>query len=170
MARRGDRPSRRELNEKSEKNREEMTEKGREIEMDASDVEVTRDTLANLEGGTSEGADAAETSLEGAEQTAESVFERDDNELEQAQEQNVEHEEFIEGRAEVSESDRDRVSEAENQIEAQETVSEVERAKEVVSNDIEILREIEERARQAREENEKFQQDQQARVRSGRRS
>ena len=69
---RGDACSRTEIESTVEGHKEAMNEKREEIEMTVCDVEVEKQTLDDLElGGTQEGADAVEQSIESAQNTSE---------------------------------------------------------------------------------------------------
>jgi hypothetical protein len=170
MRRKGDTPTRSEVTETVEKHKDDMSEKVEELDTIATDTETVRDTLESLDfGGTSDGAEEVESAIDQAEDVTVEIFDREDENLEEIQGDTEEYEGELQERTDSSESDLDKVSDAAGKIETQETVGELENAKAAVSSDIEFLREQDETAKQAREENEQLQQNHRSRVQGGRR-
>ena len=165
MAKRRDVPTRHEVIERVEGNKEDMEKKEVDLDKIASDVETVRHTLENLDlDGTSEGSEEVEQSIESAENVTEQEFDKEDEELEQIQEDNQEFDGELNDRRGSSESDLGKISDASSGIETTETVKELERAKEAALRDIEYLREQIDRARAAREKSDDIQDKLQARV------
>jgi len=170
MRKRGDTPSRSEITEKVETAKTDMSEKIGELDIIATDKETVTETLENLDfEGTAEGTDDIESAVEQAEYVTIEIFDEQDENLEEIQSDTEEYEGELEERSDASESDRERITDAASKIETTDTVNELEKAREAVSNDIEFLNEQDETAKEAREENERLQQEHRARVQGGRR-
>lgn len=170
MVKRRDIPTRHDLTEHVNENETAMDEKERNLDQVASDVETVRRTLENLDlGGTSEGSEALEKSIENAEDVTEKEFDREDEELERIQSENKEFEGELQDRRGSSESDVGKISDASSRIETNETVKELERAKEAGLRDIDFLVEQIDRARGARERSNATQESHRSRVRGGKR-
>jgi hypothetical protein len=92
------------------------------------------------------------------------VFDRQDEQLEHAQSENEGYEREMQENAEVEKSDIGKLSDASNQIDTHETVSELVKAKEAALRDIDFLAEQIERAKRAREKSEQAQQEYQRTV------
>lgn len=166
--RKSDSPTRGEINEKVEKNKEEMTEKVEELDTTATDTETVRETLENLDfEGTAEGVDSVEEAVTEAEDVTVDIFDEEDEELNEFIDSEVkEHEQELQERTDSSESDFEKVSDAVDQIATQKTNKELERAKTEIRDDIEFLDEQNEDSRDAREENELLQKQHRGRVHS----
>ena len=165
MAKRRDVPTRHEVSERVEGNKEDMEKKEVDLDKIASDVDTVRHTLENLYlDGTSEGSEEVEQSIESAENVTEQEFDKEDEELEQIQADNQEFDGELNDRRGSSESDLGKISDASSGIETTETVKELERAKEAALRDIEYLRGQIDRARAAREKSDDIQDKLQARV------
>ena len=80
--------------------------------------------------------------------------------------EDVEHQGETQERADTTEADLGKVSDASARIETDVAVSELVKAKEAALKDIEFLGEQVERAREAREESERIQQELESRVRA----
>ena len=168
MRKPSDIPTRGEVTDSVQKHGDEMTEKGGEMDITTSDVEVTRETMESLDlGGTVEGADEVESSIQEAEDVTVDIFEEQDAELEDIQSDTEEDEQELRERSDTSESDLGKVSDASGRIETHETVSELVKTKEGLLRDIEFLDENADRDREAREESERIQQELENRVRGG---
>ena len=165
MPRRSDTPSRSEISERIDGDAERMREKEGDIETTVSDIETVRHTLENLDlGGTSEGSEAVEGAIQGAEDVTVEVFDGQDTELEEIQGEDEEYECEVDERTDSVESDLGKVSDASIQIDTDEGVNELIKAKEAALQDIDFFKEQGERAREAREESERIQQEYQARA------
>jgi len=170
MARKSDTPTRSEMTENVEKQKEDMSEKVDELDTIATDTETVRDTLDSLNfEGTSEGSDEVESAIEQAENVSIEIFDREDENLEEIQGETEKIEGELQERSDSSESDLEKVSDAAGKIETQEAVSELENAKTAVSSDIEFLNEQNETAKESRQENERLQQEHRSRIQSGKR-
>ena len=171
MARRGDVPTRGEVTEKVEHNANDMQEKAEDVDKIVEDIETVRQTLEELDlGGTSDGAEKVERSIDAAEDVTVDVFDREDEEVEQLQEDTSEYEDDLGERSDTVESDLGKISDASGRIETQETTNELVNAKEAAIHDIEFLSDQARRAEEARAESERIQQDHQSRAHSGRKS
>lgn len=172
MARRkSDVPARSEVETTVEGHRTDMQEKGEEIEETVSDVEVEGQTLDEIElGGTAEGADEVEQSIEHAQEVSVGEFEEESREVEEVQQETEDYEGELHERADTTTSDADRISEASGQIHSDAPRNEVEAAKEAAEQDVEFLTEHEQAAQEAREESQQLQDDHQNRVNSARSS
>ncbi len=168
MARKSDAPSRGEISEKTDKSRDDMREKEEELDVTATDVETVRHTLDSLDfGGTAEGGNEVEASIEKADDATVEVFDEQDQALEGIQDENEEHQGELQERSDTSESDLGKLSDASAQLETDAALNEFVGAKDAAMQDIEFLGDQVEQARDAREESERVQREQQARVRSG---
>ena len=170
MSRQTDLPRQHDIRERVDRNSERMKDKEVDLDRAASDVETVRRTLENMVlGGTAEGSDAVEEAIETADEVAGEEFENEDKELEDMQRETGEHEGELEGRSDASEKDAKEIDEAEKAIKTRAAITEIARAKEAALRDIDFLAEQIRRAREARDESERVQQDLTGRVRSGRR-
>ena len=170
MARRKDVPTRNEVTEKIESDKKEMEGKETDLDKIASDVETVRQTLEQLDfGGTAEGSDEVESSIESAEDVTTVVFDREDESLEQIQTHNEEFEGELQDHHGSSESDLGKISDASAKIETKEAINELEKAREAALRDIDFLAEQIGRASDARKESDTVQEKLQARVHTGKR-
>jgi len=169
MRRKSDTPTRSEVTETVEKHQGDMSEKVEELDVIATDTETVRETLESLDfDGTVEGTDDVEGFIEQAEDVTVDIFEREDESLEQIQTDGEEYEGELQGRSDSSESDLDKISAAAARIETSDTVDELAHAKAAVTSDIGFLNEQNESAQEAREENERLQQEHRGRVQGAR--
>ena len=165
---RKDTKSRGDISEAVEGSAADMGEKLGDLEKTQQDVETVRQTLESLEfGGTSEGADAVEESISGAEDVAVEVFDREGEELDEVQSENEEYEGELQEHSESDKSDLEKISGAGGSIDTDETVRELMKAKEAALQDADFLAEQIERAKDARDESERVQQEYSNRVHSG---
>ena len=170
MRKRSDTPTRSEVTETVDSHKEEMDDKTVELDTIATDTETVRETLDSLDfSGTSEGTDEVESSIEQAEDVTVEIFEQEDENLEQMQGETEEYENELQERSDSSESDMGKISDAGSKIETPDTVTELDKAREAVANDIEFLDDQNEKAQGAREETEELQQQHRARVQGGKR-
>jgi hypothetical protein len=168
MARHKDVPTRHELTDREQEHEKGMEVKEIDLDKIASDVETVRGTLENLDfGGTSEGTEEVEKSIEAAEDVTVQEFKREDEELEQLQSGNQEFEEGLQDRQGFSESDIGKITDAAGKIETKETINKLEMAKEAALRDMEFFSEQIERARSARERSNAAQEKLQSRVHAG---
>lgn len=161
-------PTRGEVEERIETDKEKM-EKGEElIEDDVSDIETIRKTLEELNfEGTKEDVEQVEGHIEGSEEVAIEKFEGDDEELEQSHDEAKEFEEEIEGRKDSSHADLGKISDASAEFKTQEALGEFEKVKEAAMNGIEFLEGEQKKARERIEESEDIQKRLEEVVRSG---
>lgn len=168
MKRKNDTKSRDEITETVEHSNSEMDEKLGDLDKVQQDISTVRETLANLEfGGTSEGADAVEESMTGAEDVTVDVFDTQDAELDDMQTGSQEYQSEMKDHSDSDQTDLERISEASGMLETNETVSELVKAKEAALRDIDFLMEQIERAQTARDESERIQESYKQRVHSG---
>ena len=135
-------PRRSDVTEKVSQNRNDMEAKELNLDRIATDVETVRETLEKLElDGTVEGTDEIEREIENAEGVTVEIFDGEDKVLETLQDEASDYQEEMDGRNDSSESDLKKVSLARAKIETQETVSELENAKEAIIRDIDFFME-----------------------------
>ena len=165
MAKKKSRIARGEISETLQKHDQDMTEKNEELDTTAADVETERHTLENLDfGGTAEGTDEVEQSIRAAEDATMEVFERQDQELEGIQAETEHFEDDLLERTGSAESDLGKIADADSRIKTPEGVNELAKATEGTQRDIDFLTEHNERAREARAESERTQEEQTTRV------
>ena len=170
MRNKSDTPTRGEVSERVEKSKEQMDEKVNDLDLIATDAETVRGTVESLDlNGTSEGSDAVESAIEEAENVTVEKFDEEDEALQEVQSDMEDFEGELQERTDSSESDSEQVSEAIGQITTEETKGELEQAKSEIDDDIEFLKEQNETAREAREENTQLQQEHRSRVQGGKR-
>jgi len=166
MPRTTDLPSSQEINEKSDRKAEQMDSQSDALEKTVEEVETIRDVLAKLEfNGTSDGAEKIEQSVEGAEDATEQIFDQQDRELDETQESNKEFKEEMEGKETSSESDLGKLSDAGGRLENESAVKEFLSAKNEALRQIDILKSVVDRSRQAGEKSDLAQRGFQDRVR-----
>ena len=169
MARRSDIRSRTEVTGEIETKKEEMDTKETDLDTIASDHEIVVQTLENLEGGTVEGFDETEKSIEAAEDVTVEVFEKKDDELEEVQADTEEFEGEIKENRNSVESDLGKLSDASGKIETKETINKMVETKEIVMRDMEFLTGEIDRAQDAREKSDAVQEKHRARIQKGER-
>lgn len=169
MARRKKILGRREIENRVEKAGKEMEEKEDVLEKDVSDVETTRKTLDELEGGTSEGFEQVESSIRNAENITTEAFEKEDQELDHIKKDSEEFGKEIQEGKKAAETDLTKMHDATAEFKTKEPEKEFQRAKEQASMDISVLKEHEERERRAREKSDAIQEKLKARLQSGKR-
>ena len=163
-------PSQRQVKERIDIGEKDMQEKETDLDKIASDVERVRQTIAKLDfGGTAEGTEQLESSIETAEDVTGSVFDKENEELEQIQDKGKEYETEIEERETTSNSDLEKISSTSAKINTKETINELVNAKEAVLRDIDFLSEQIKRARDAREKSDATQRQLEERVNRDRR-
>ena len=168
MSRRSDVPTRSEVTEKIDTTKSEMEAKETDLDKTASDVETVRQTREQLDfGGTAEGSDEVESSIESAEDVTTEVFDKEDESLDQVQTRNEEFEGKLQDHQESSESDLGKISDARAKIDTKETINELAKTEEAVRRDIEFLDGEGRRASDAREKSDDIQRRLQARVHTG---
>jgi hypothetical protein len=170
MAKRKDVSSKGEVTERIEKSKKEMEGKEVDLEKIAADVATVRQTLEKLDfGGTAEGADQLEKTIESAENVTTEVFEREDENLERIQSNSKQFEGEIKERRNTSESDLGKISDGSAKIETRETTNELLRAKEAVLRDIDFLADQINRASDARKKSDNVQEKLKSSIYTGKR-
>lgn len=170
MKKRRDVPTKHDVKDRRDGYEKRMEEKEVNLDTVASDVETVRGTLESLDArGTSEGAEELVEAIEKAEDVTENEFDKEDEELERIQHENKDFEDELQDRRESSESDVGKISDASSKIETNETVKELERAKEAGLRDIDFLAEQFDRARSGREKSDAAQERHRTRVHRGER-
>ena len=160
--------TRREVEDRYEDNSEKLREKRDVLDKTASDVATIRDLREGLDlRGTSEGADAVEEGVDGAEDATEEVFDREDEKLEQLQEESTEHGTDLKDRADSDESDLSKIQEARDHVDTQEALGDLLDASEKTAEDRDFLRGMEERTEKARDTSEQARQEYRAIVKGG---
>ena len=161
---------RNEITEKIDHDRDEMAEKTERLDTVASDNEIVTETLDGLDlDGTAEAAERIEAAIEQAQDVTHEVFEQEDDDLTEMLTETREYEGELHERSDASESDLGKVSDTADQVATEETKRELEQAKAEIDDDLLFLQERREAAREAREENERLQQESRSRLQSGRR-
>lgn len=169
MARRGDAPKQSEITEKVEKHENDMHEKTEDVEKTVEDVETVRQTLEELDfGGTAEGGEAVEQSIEGAENVSVGEFDSESSALEELEHESEEHEGELQERNDTTTADLGKISDASGRIHSDAANSELIAAKESALRDIEFLSDQAQRAQEAREETQHIHDEHLGRVNTGR--
>jgi hypothetical protein len=168
--RKTDTPTRSEVTEKVEKNKDDMEEKVEDLDTIATDTETVRETLEALDfEGTADAADEVEDAFEEAEDVTIEKFDEEDEVLEEVQDKTEDHENELQERSDSSQMDLGKISDASGRIETDDTVNELINAKEGVLKDIDFIDEHQKVAEEARDESERLQQEHQNRVHGQRR-
>ena len=170
MARRGDQRRRDEVRDQVETQDREMDDKAEQSDDVVSDAETIRDTINELDfGGTVEGMDGVEQSIESASDVTAEEFDRQDEQIEQLQEEVEDHEQELQERSDTDQTDLGRLADASRELRTDVPNQEVIAAKEALIDDDEFLKEQKFEAEQARQESERLQQEHQSRVKAARR-
>lgn len=170
MGKRRELPSQKQVNERIDIGKKDMQEKETDLDKIASDVEKVRQTITKLDfGGTAEGTEQLENSIEKAEDVTASVFDAENEKLEHIQHKGEEYETEIEKREATSKSDLEKISSTSAKINTKETINELVNAKEAVLRDIDFLAEQIKRAKETREKSDATQRQLEERVNRDRR-
>lgn len=162
-------PRRQDVEDCVDSSQDAFKEKQTEMEQTTSDIDTIRSTLETLDfGGTAEGSDEVEGAIEQADDVAVAEFDQQDGELDELQERSAEYGSELEDRADTTETDLGKLSDASGKIETEVAVNELVKAKEAALRDIEFLQEQMKRARDAQEESERIQKEQQSRAKAAR--
>jgi len=165
MRKKTDTPTRNEVTERVEKNKDEMEKNVEQLDAIASDSEVVEKTLLELDlDGTAEGTADVESSIEEAGNVTRDVFQQKDENLEEMQSETEDHENELQERTDSAQMDLGKISDASGRIETKDTVNELAEAKESALKDIEFIDEHQQRAKDARAESERLQQEHRSRV------
>ncbi len=170
MNNRSDMPTRIEVTDTVDLHQNEMNDKGEEIELTVSDLELERETLEALERrGTAEGTDEIEQNIDTAQDVSGGEFEEESHELEEVHSETEEHETDLNERSESATMDQAKIADAQSAIHSDNASGELERAREAAEQDIEFLTEHEQRSEQARQESEQLHQEHENRASQARR-
>ena len=169
--RRSDLPTHNEVEETVEDYDEQMSEKAEELEVLTEDTETVRDTHESLDlETTAEGVEEVEALVDEAEDDTVEMFDSEDENLEDIQSEAEDYENELDERHETGEADRDKISDASGRIETQQTTDDLANAEAAVLEEMDFLKDNNQKAVEAREENEQAQQDLRNLINSGRRS
>jgi hypothetical protein len=171
MAKRGDLPTRSEIEDNVEKHKESMSEQVDELDIYATDTETVRDTRDSLDVDlTADGADQMLDSMDSAEDVTIDAFEREDDQLDQIMDEAQEYSDELNERQDSARDDLEKISDGSSRIETSETVNELAHAKAAVMEDMDFLDDNEKKAEDAQNETEQARKALQQRIDSGRRN
>ncbi|MBL7106470.1 MAG: hypothetical protein ISS77_02520 [Phycisphaerae bacterium] len=171
MANKSDLPTHNEVEETVEDFDNQMDEKEEELEVLTEDTETVRDVHEQLDlETTAEGTEQLESLVDAAEDETVEIFDQEDNDLEGIQEETQDYANEIDDRHDSAQSDLEKLSDASSQIRTTETINELANAKASVLEEMDFLKDNNQRAEDAKAESEQVQQDLQSRINSGRRS
>lgn len=171
MANRSDLPTHNEIEETVEDHDQQMSEKIEEIEVLVEDTETVRDVHEALDlETTAEGAEEVESLVDAAEDETVEIFDEEDDNLEDIQDEAQDYADQIDDRHESAESDLEKLSDASSEVRTAETINELANAKTSTLEEMDFLRDNNEKAEEAKAESEQAQQELQGRIDSGRRS
>jgi len=171
MASRSDLPTHNEIEETVEDHDLQQSEKLEELEVLVEDTETVRQVHEALDlETTAEGADEVESLVEEAEDETVEIYEEEDNNLEGIQEEAQEYANEINDRHESAESDLEKLSDASSELRTAEPINEVANAKTSMLEEMDFLKDNNDKAEQAKAESERAQEELQNRINSGRRS
>ncbi len=169
--RKSDLPTHNEVEETVEDYDQQMSEKVEELEVLTEDTETVRAAHEALDLETTvEGASEVEALVDEAEDHTVEAFDSDDENLDDIQSEAQDYENELDERHETAEADRDKISDAEGRIETQQTADDLANAEAAVQEEMDFLEDNNQKAVEARRENEQAQRDLQNRINSGRRS
>ena len=170
MATRSDLPTHNEVEETVENNDQQMIEKFEEMEILTEDTETVRDVHEALDfATTAEGTEEVETLVEAAEDETIEIFDQEDDNLEDIQEEAQDYADEIDERHDSGESDLEKLSEASSELRTAETINGVADAKTSVLEEMDFLKDNNQKAEDAKAESEQAQQELENRINSGRR-
>jgi len=151
--RRSDTPARNDVTAEVERHRTEMQEQAEVAETKVADLEAERQTLDELDrGGTSDGADEADQSIEQARDASGAEFEQESEVLDQQHAEAEEYEQELDQRGETASADRERIAGGRDQVRSDAAGSELAAAEEAAQRDTDFLAESEQNAEEARGE------------------
>lgn len=171
MARITDLPTHNDVEETVQEHDEKMDEKVDELEVYTEDTETVRETQESLELETTlEGAESVENDIDAAEDVTVEIFDREDDVLEELQDDTQEYADELQERHDTGESDLEKISDASGRTETPETVNKYADAKTSALEEMDFLKDNNEKAEEARQESEQAQQELENRINAGRRS
>jgi len=138
-----------------------MRELHEKLEKKAKDLTTVRQLLdgLDLDGGTAEGADAIQESVDGAEKVTEDVFDQDDAELEREHGEGESFQSEIAERKETSESNLGRITDITAPLETRETIDKIRESKEAALQEVDFLQDLVQRAMESLEESKEIEKD-----------
>lgn len=147
-------PTRQEISDKKDEHSETMREIREKLERDARDITTVRtlDEELILDGATEEGTQEIKDSVDKAEGAAEGQFDEDDVQLEEAHQDTEDFQSDITERRDVSEENRERITDVADSLEIKEAIERIQEAKEGVLRELEFLEDIEKQALESLEE------------------
>lgn len=147
-------PTRQEISDKRDAHSETMREIREKLERDARDITTVRtlDEELILDGATEEGTQEIKDSVDRAEGAAEGQFDEDDVQLEEAHQDTEDFRSDITERRDVSEENRERITDITDSLEIKEAIERIQEAKEGVLRELEFLEDIEKQALESLEE------------------
>ncbi len=154
-------PSRYDLTGKKDRQADNMRELHEKLGQTAKDLTTVRGLLAqlDLDGGTAEGADEIEQSVDRTENVTEEVFDRDDEVLEREHGDGESFQSELTERKETSEGNLGRITDATAPLETRETIDQIREGKEAALRDVDFLHDLVQRAMESLQESEDFQED-----------
>ncbi|MFH1614959.1 MAG: hypothetical protein ABIG61_07735 [Planctomycetota bacterium] len=171
MANRSDLPTHNEIEETVEDNDQQMSEKIEEIEVLVEDTETARNVHEALDlETTAEGAEEVESLVDAAEDETVEIFDEEDDNLEDIQDEAQDYADEIDDRHDSAESDLEKLSDASSEVRTAETINELANAKTSSLEEMDFLRDNNEKAEEDKAESEREQDALEARIDSGRRS
>lgn len=151
--RRSDTPTCSDVTAEVERHRTEMQEQAEVAETKVADLEVERQTLEELDrGGTSDGADEADQSIEQARDTSGAEFDQESEILDQQHAEAEEYEQELDQRGETASGDREKIAGGRDQVSSDAAGGELAAAEDAAQRDIDFLAESEQNAEESRRE------------------
>lgn len=169
MARRGDSPTRGEIEDNVEQYEEDMSEKVDELDTYATDTETVRDTLDSLDlEMTVEGSEQVQESIEHAEDVTIEVFDREDDNLDQMVDEVREYGDELNDRQDSARDDLKKISDSSSRIETTETIDELAHTEAAVMEDMDFLDENDRKVDAMHEETQQTRDELKQRIQAGR--
>ena len=169
MARYAKNPERSQVTEDREKLKEDMEGKCEDMEDPTSDVEVERDTLDNLEGGTQEGLDSAAQEIVAAQDASTQEFEEKSTELDAIHAEGEEFEGEMDAQSDTVTSDQQKISDAAARLHSDAPSSQLKAAEAALEEDKEFLETKGRQSREAREKTHESREQMRQRIENARR-
>ncbi len=154
-------PSRQGLTETKDRRADTMHELHEKLEKKAKDLTKVRQLLEglDLDGGTAEGADAIQESVDEAEKVTEEVFDQDDAELAREHDEGESFKSEMAERKETSESNLGHITEVTAPLDTKETIDKIRESKEAALQEVDYLQDLLQRATESIEESKAIEQD-----------
>lgn len=170
MAKKSDLPTHGEVEENVTEKGEKTDEKMEELKVLTIDAETVAETKDSLEGSTVEGKEDAESDVQVASEVTIDMHEDENRNLDSIQDETEEYENELDERHDTAESDLGKISDASGRIETQETVEKLADAKTTELEEMDFLKDNNEKANDIRNESEQAQAELENRINSARRS